>query len=680
MPSGSPHSHTSPLPGSASPRPALSNLQQLGGGVKTPRRVQWTSHPHVVQLQPTEPAHASPHTLDSSNIEEFRDALERHQYGAAGTTGARRRPPSQLSRQSSASESVTHQGTDDEEDYDYRTDVDPPMRPSIERHDTDETTYEANLIDNGMRGHVFEYIAPGETDGLPNIPQMANEDQQDAARDLVRAHTGKWGVLRRRVRGAGAVKGALSAAASNRKRDDKEEEQEKRRSGEHDRESQEAFAARYPEPGRSSSAGGFGGGPLPGGASVLSSLLALYGQQNGQHSGNTSAASSRRGSEDDYSSGDEQSYQKGGRRAWRNIGRRSADEGLPAFAVHDQPHPSNVQAPRVSEGSLDPSDPTSPTSAGFGPNSGPDSEYSRSQSGYNGTLGSPGFKGFFQRAKEQLQYHRPDAAKNAGGVFGALIQNTQNLSGAATPAGSTLAPAAKRPGYQLNRYSLPDVGADTRRGPWRPPSRPGSVAGSRGDSRPASIHSSTAVSGNDDSPKDDNGNPFGGKKAISSDDLMSMRKANESTLSLGRKRPKTGLHLESLAHLPVAAVKGGGKQIKNAEKWLLHGKTSLGTPPEKGGPDYFSRPLTEDERRRKEWEAEKKKRKKAREARKKQEIFVSVTIGASVLYTDCLEDYSTCRCYFEQATVLAQARSCLDDVRFGLFFSPNKEIPNANLL
>ncbi|KIR68544.1 hypothetical protein I314_00965 [Cryptococcus bacillisporus CA1873] len=628
MPSGSPHSHTSPLPGSASPRPALSNLQQLGGGVKTPRRVQWTSHPHVVQLQPTEPAHASPHTLDSSNIEEFRDALERHQYGAAGTTGARRRPPSQLSRQSSASESVTHQGTDDEEDYDYRTDVDPPMRPSIERHDTDETTYEANLIDNGMRGHVFEYIAPGETDGLPNIPQMANEDQQDAARDLVRAHTGKWGVLRRRVRGAGAVKGALSAAASNRKRDDKEEEQEKRRSGEHDRESQEAFAARYPEPGRSSSAGGFGGGPLPGGASVLSSLLALYGQQNGQHSGNTSAASSRRGSEDDYSSGDEQSYQKGGRHAWRNIGRRSADEGLPAFAVHDQPHPSNVQAPLVSEGSLDPSDPTSPTSAGFGPNSGPDSEYSRSQSGYNGTLGSPGFKGFFQRAKEQLQYHRPDAAKNAGGVFGALIQNTQNLSGAATPAGSTLAPAAKRPGYQLNRYSLPDVGADTRRGPWRPPSRPGSVAGSRGDSRPASIHSSTAVSGNDDSPKDDNGNPFGGKKAISSDDLMSMRKANESTLSLGRKRPKTGLHLESLAHLPVAAVKGGGKQIKNAEKWLLHGKTSLGTPPEKGGPDYFSRPLTEDERRRKEWEAEKKKRKKAREARKKQEIFIIQHVAA----------------------------------------------------
>lgn len=106
---------------------------------------------------------------------------------------------------------------------------------------------------------------------------------------------------------------------------------------------------------------------------------------------------------------------------------------------------------------------------------------------------------------------------------------------------------------------------------------------------------------------------------------MNMRKANESTLSLGgKKRPKTGLHLESLAQLPIAAVKGGGKQIKNAEKWLLGGKTPLGsTPPEKGGADYFSRPLTEDERRRKEWEAEKKKRKKAREARKKQEIFVS---------------------------------------------------------
>ncbi|OXC66991.1 hypothetical protein AYX13_04443 [Cryptococcus neoformans] len=623
MPAGSPHSHISPPLETASPRPALSNLQHLGGGVKTPRRVQWTSDPHIVQLQPIEPAPGSPHTLDSSNIDEFRHALERHK---SGTTGARRRPPSQLSRQSSASGSVTRHGTDDEEDYDYRTDVDPPQRPSIERHDTDETTYEANLIDNGMRDHVSQYIAPGETDGLPNIPQMARENQNDAAKDLVRAHTGKWGVLRRRVRGAGAVKGALSAAVPNRKRDDNGEEEEKRRSGEHDSASQDAFAARYPEPRRGPSAGGFGGGAVPGGASVLSSLLALYGQQNDQHSANTSAASSRRGSEDEYSSGDERSAHKGGRHAWRHIGRRSADEGLPAFAVHDQPHPSNAQPPRDYQGSLDPNDPTSPTSPGFGPNSGQNDEYSRTQSRYDDTPESPGFKGFFQRAKEQLQYHRPDAAKNAGGVFGALIQNTQNLSGAATPAASTLAPAARRPGYQLNRYSLPDVNDETRRGPWRPPSRPSSGAGSR----PASIHSSTAVSGNGDSPRDDSGNSFGGKKAISSDDLMNMRKANESTLSLGgKKRPKTGLHLESLAQLPIAAVKGGGKQIKNAEKWLLGGKTPLGsTPPEKGGADYFSRPLTEDERRRKEWEAEKKKRKKAREARKKQEIFIIQHVAA----------------------------------------------------
>lgn len=620
MPAGSPHSHLSPPSEIASPRPVLSNLQHLGPGVKTPRRVQWTSDPHIVQLQPVEPAPGSPQTLDPSNIDEFRDALERHRSGGAG-----RRPPSQLSRQSSASGSVTRHGTDDEEDYDYRTDVDPPQRPDIERHDTDETMYESNLIDNGMRGHVSQYIAPGETDGLPNIPQMSRENQNDTAKDLVRAHTGKWGVLRRRVRGAGAVKGALNAAAPNRKRDDDGEEEEKRRSGEHDRASQDAFAARYPEPRKGPSAGGFGGGAVPGGASVLSSLLALYGQQNDQHSANTSAASSRRGSEDEYSSGDERSAAKGGRHAWRHLGRRSADEGLPAFAVHDQPRPSNVQPPRVSQGSLDPNDPTSPTSPGFGPDSGQDHEYSRTQSRYDDTPGSPGFKGFFQRAKEQLQYNRPDAARNAGGVFGALIQNTQNLSGAATPAASTLAPAARRPGYQLNRYSLGDVNDETRKGPWRPPSRPSSGAGSRSGSRPASIHSSTAVSGNGESPKDDSGNSFGGKKAISSDDLMSMRKANESTLSLGgKKRPKTGLHLESLAHLPVAAVKGGGKQIKNAEKWLLGGKTPLGsTPPEKGGADYFHRPLTEDERRRKEWEAEKKKRKKAREARKKQEIFVS---------------------------------------------------------
>ncbi|THG96495.1 hypothetical protein EW026_g5356 [Hermanssonia centrifuga] len=49
---------------------------------------------------------------------------------------------------------------------------------------------------------------------------------------------------------------------------------------------------------------------------------------------------------------------------------------------------------------------------------------------------------------------RPASARNAGGVFGALIASTGNLSAAASPMSSTLAPEVKRPGYKLSRYSL----------------------------------------------------------------------------------------------------------------------------------------------------------------------------------------------------------------------------------
>lgn len=46
--------------------------------------------------------------------------------------------------------------------------------------------------------------------------------------------------------------------------------------------------------------------------------------------------------------------------------------------------------------------------------------------------------------------------RNGGGVLGALIASTGNISGAAAPASSTLAPNMKRPGYHLSRYSVED--------------------------------------------------------------------------------------------------------------------------------------------------------------------------------------------------------------------------------
>ncbi|WWC70782.1 uncharacterized protein I206_104734 [Kwoniella pini CBS 10737] len=632
---GSPHSgHISPPGQTTTSTPG--GLAPPDSGIKNRRRVQWTSDSHIVQLHPIQPVPSSPHQLDEGNIDQFRDALEAHRNGSIKRT----RPPSQLSRQSSADGSETRGGTEDE-DYDYRLDVDPPLDRVTSAGSNPE-----EIEDNGMNEHVPTYIDPGERDGLPNIPQMStqDEDHRDAAKDLVRAHTGKWGVLRRRVKTSGNINRAFGAgrlgATSSTTADPEKQDQDSRAS-------QEAFAARYPEPRRhslaaSAAANGRGGAPaMPGGASVLSSLLALYGQQDGMQSGTTSAASSRPNSDDEGSSEDEAArrrsgeHHKGGK-GFLGLGKKSASSsnsnGTPAneVAIHDEPHRASISAEATGE-------PLAPQPSRYSNGERPPP--------------SPGLSGLFQRTKEQLQYKRPEAAKSGAGVFGALIQNTANLSGAATPAASALAPAAKRPGYQLNRYSAPNLEAEEGIKNWRPPSRPQSRAGSRGGSRPASVHSSTAVSQNGDSPSDDFSFK---KKAISSDDLVGMRerererqhtddssltlnsKFNSSTMTLGdvkqNKRPKSGvghLKLDSLAAFPVKTFKEGGKQIKSAEKWLMSAaKTPLRTPPEKGGMDYFTRPLTEDERRRKEWEAEKKRRKKAREARKKQEIFIIQHVAA----------------------------------------------------
>lgn len=51
-----------------------------------------------------------------------------------------------------------------------------------------------------------------------------------------------------------------------------------------------------------------------------------------------------------------------------------------------------------------------------------------------------------------LRDKRPVAARSSAGVVGALIASTGNLSGAAAPTNSSLAPEVKRPGYHLSRF------------------------------------------------------------------------------------------------------------------------------------------------------------------------------------------------------------------------------------
>lgn len=639
--------------------PAGTATAPATGGTKTPRRVQWNNESHVVQL---EPIPLSPQTVDRSNLTAIDAMLEQHRNSPSPG-----RPLSQLSIASSA--------TDGADDYDYRLDVDPPNHNPTHTHaleavgsaDSQNRPAEPqslqDILDTGINDHIHgeTNIAFGETDGLPNITSNDQADDLSEAKNLVRAHTGKWGVLRRRVKGAGAVSRAFGTIKEGEVREGGgglggSEDAEKVGGGADGGRDQDAFAARYPEPrekGRQSFSGGMGDGTggigamnmgngmpqMPGGASVLSSLLALYNQQNMPGSGATSAASSRPSSvyessddEDEKARAGKSADIKKGAGGWWQPG-----EGNGAGDTSHETPPDviiNREHRRPSEVLLD-DHPIPPPH--------------RSQSASSLTAdarATPGFLSALRRARKYTDKigsqlddaDRPKAARSGAGVWGALIQNTQNISGVATPTAATLAPAAARPGYQLNRYTLPTADAlEQAASPWRPQSRNGSRPGSR----PDSMHSGTAVS-NAESPP----GRYDPKKAhsavdlrknASSDDMIHMKSSHKAE----SVRSRSGLKLDSLGKLPVAAfkssgqaLKSGGQAVRNAEKWVMSGGRTPLTPPamgEKGQMDYFARPMTEDERRRKEWESEKRRRKKQKEARKKQEIFVSpFPIGKSV--------------------------------------------------
>ncbi|KAK4689555.1 hypothetical protein P7C73_g572, partial [Tremellales sp. Uapishka_1] len=552
--STSPDSHN-PTPPSDVPTPGM-GLAPPAAGTKTPRRVQWnTESPHIVAMPMDDGGPASPaHTLDEHNIDQVRDALQRHQ------SLRDQRPRSMLSVGSVG-------GSVDEEDYDYRLDTGPPLEPETSHLDDNE---HPEVFDNEMHDHVPVYIDPGERDGLPTLPQQEGNEQLEQARDMVAGHTGKWGLLRKRVRTAQVIKGALA-----KKGEGKTETVEPEKEPTHD--GLTGFGSNFatPPPGMQ----------LPGGTSVLSSLLALYNQQE-INSATTTPASSRppsiAASEEDESltrTPDKPTHHH--RRSWMS-GRKSTDDGdAGSYATHHRSKSSTSLADR-----------------------------------HLHNQNSPSFLGAVKRAKDHFtDSDRPKAARNGAGVIGALIQGTGHLYGAAAPTASTLVPAAGRPGYTLSRYSLPDVNqmpsADDT--PWD------SGAPSVSLSRPTSMHSSTAVE--DDSPR-------------SKETLIT----GAGAPAYEKKKPK-GMSLKSLEALPGQARKlpgmafrDGTHAIKSAEKWITSGgRTPAGgiTPDrEKGGADYFSRPMTEDERRRKEWELEKKRRKKAKEARKKQEIFIIQHVAA----------------------------------------------------
>lgn len=509
-------------------------------GVRTPRRVQWTAD-HVVNLQPMAHDVQPDQQVTQSNIEDVNDALEQFK--------TRRYRPSQLSMASAAS-SGSEEGRHtyppnpaSEEDYDYRLDTDDP--------DKDTGEFEHHLLDSGVNEHVNTFIPPGETDGLPSVPTATQEETPaDKAADLVRQHTSRWGNLRRRVK-SGSVK-----KKGERRDREREEMTEKPR---HSEDSVEPLNP--PIHARLNPPTGSGLPHMPGGTSVLSTLLALYGQQHsGATSGTTTAVTTPVSSRPPsvISTDDEATSQK--KSIWGKKERISEDDRGKPFDEGKRNRSSTSIADRESP------------------------------------LQSPGLRGTFQRAAHSWrQSDRPKAARSDAGVFGALIQNAGGMTAAAAPSSATLIPVAKKPGYHLSRYSLPSSPVI---GPQRAPGE---------GSRPASAYSSTLA---DHSPAANDEPP----RSASSDNLIMMKKPVKSSDDLASmKKDKKGsmLNLKSLE-------KGTAAFRNNAEHWMMN----------KSRPQTPMKELTEDELKRKEWEAEKRRRKKEKAKRKKQEVFIIQHVAA----------------------------------------------------
>lgn len=564
--SNSPDAADSGSGGPSAPHLPAPPQAAVTAGTRTPRRVQWTQD-HVINLAPLHTQESRDSQLNQSNIGDVNDALERfktHRYR-----------PSNLSESSMASlassdasgEHHPHhlphplhryppprRESHNDEDYDYRLD-----------HDTEdeEKRFEDKLLDDGINLHMAMYVPPGERDGLPNIPAAASDpDAGSQAANLVRAHTSKWSTLRRRVQ-SGSVRRRDAGRDEYRRVDGAERGHEGQTvptltvTSEKPRHSDESTAVDHDHaPLRNAPLNPPLGADMPhfpGGTSVLSSLLALYGRHQHMDSGVTTPATSRptsasntpAGSDEELVEHEHEHEHEGKKHFWNR-----------SRSPHPPPNSNDTDSPAERRRS------------------------STSIADRRSPQPSPGLKGTFARAAHNWkQSDRPKAARSDAGVFGALIGTTGGLAASAAPGASTLIPAAKKPGFHLSRYSLPSSPAGG--GHLSPPR-------SSHGSRPSSVYSTTVIA---DSPTDMGFDAKDENRTKSTDDLIMMKNRG--------KKPSA---------LNLTALRGGEKRLK--------------TPTEKRS---FA---SEEDRKRKEWEAEKRRRKKAKDARKKQEVFIIQHVAA----------------------------------------------------
>lgn len=358
-------------------------------GARTPRRVQWTQD-HVINVPDSNEKEAEAEAEEDVEEEMAADA-ERMEGVLAPDLAHVNRALEGFGR--------------DEEDYDYRLDPD-PGEVEIEPGYSEEETIHKLLKPEGA-DNMSHHVQLGETDGLPTYYP------EEGAAKLVSEHMGrgKWSSIRRRVRsGSVARKGrGEEVRGDEEKRPPPSERLAPISEGAGDSGTEARVSANPPlqPPPRQA-----GMPHLPGGTSVLSSLLALY---NSQHleSGNTSAATTPQSSRPPSPEKEEERgrgrAKKRSKSPWRRRDSSEKGETPPSTPDFDHKHRTKSNSSLIHSVS---------------------------------------------RAVHDFRDDRPRQARSGAGVFGALVANTASMAAVAAPSSSTLVPSATKPGYHLNRYSL----------------------------------------------------------------------------------------------------------------------------------------------------------------------------------------------------------------------------------
>ncbi|EPQ52989.1 DUF1212-domain-containing protein [Gloeophyllum trabeum ATCC 11539] len=390
-------------------RPAGGTARMSGN--KTPRKVQWKDEREQEEQEAEMKARAlDEHALDSEAFEALADKLERHRSSSNGNLPRPR--PSLLIPPTAPYMNEGHTG---------QSSTNQSNTPGSSSSPETQPGTASSSPTRSIPGEII--IEATETEGLPgrNMEKLA----WNRASDVVRAHTRRFNPKQLRSRGGRGKEEIdeddvrdVEEAESSRVAGKtgvwsrfKRKVRGKRRSGDvsEDEDVEKEAQRDVSSPQRQQ-------------LGVLSTLLTLY--DNGPYASGASTPTTRTSMDTSISPS-------------AAISRSSSAEGLgPPVQAHDyfSPQPNHTKE-------------HSHLNQFFGPASAPAPPPSVATK-------SPSRSPKMPRLKLFDEITRPPPQRNGAGVIGSLIASTGNISGAAAPSASTLAPNIKRPGYHLSRYSL----------------------------------------------------------------------------------------------------------------------------------------------------------------------------------------------------------------------------------